>query len=107
MKALSKTLVIVVFSAVVVGISLTYLFGWLRPDIEPTSSEYPFLWGKVLIATISFFSFLFGFVEPRLPWRWPLIIAYVHYFSGFFILKHWGQIPPLELLYISVERVRL
>jgi hypothetical protein len=29
-------------------------------------------------------------------------MGYVHYFSGFYVMKFWGQIPPLELIYIGL-----
>jgi len=85
-----------------VAIAAMYLFSWLKSDGEPTTNEYTFLWEKVIVITIAVFSLVFGFVEPRAPWRWPLVMAYIHYFSGFFIMKHWGQIPPFELIYISL-----
>ena len=96
MKAPNKTLILVVCSAAV-AIAAMYLFSWLKSDGEPTTNEYTFLWEKVIVITIAVFSLVFGFVEPRAPWRWPLVMAYVHYLSGFFIMKHWGQIPPFEL----------
>jgi len=101
MKASSKTLTLVV-CGVVVAIAAMYLFKWLESDSEPVVNTYTFLWEKVIVTTIAFFSFIFGFIEPKSSWRWPLLIAYVHYFSGFFIMDHWGQIPPLELIYITL-----
>lgn len=79
-----------------------YFFRWLTGDEPPAGSGYDFVWEKVFISTTVAFSFAFGVVEPKSPWRWPLLIAYVHYFSGFFILRYWGQIPPFEMVYITL-----
>jgi len=27
---------------------------------------------------------------------------YAHYFSGFLFMQHWGQVPPFELLYVTI-----
>ena len=101
MKTSDKTFVLVVCSALV-AIAAMFLFSWLKSDGESTTKEYMLLWEKVFVVAIALFSFVFGFLEPRSPWRWPLLMAYVHYFSGFFIMEHWGQIPPFELVYITV-----
>jgi len=101
MKTSDKTFVLVVCSALV-AIAAMFLFSWLQSDGESTTKEYMFLWEKVFVVTIALFSFVFGLLEPSSPWRWPLVMAYVHYFSGFFIMEHWGQIPPFELVYITV-----
>ena len=101
MKASDKTFVLVVCSALV-AIAAMFLFSWLKSDGESTTKEYMLLWEKVFVVAIALFSFVFGFLEPRSPWRWPLVMAYVHYFCGFFIMEHWGQIPPFELVYITV-----
>jgi hypothetical protein len=57
---------------------------------------------SVFVSSLITFSLVVGFIEPRAPWRWPLVMAYVHNFSGFYIINNWGQIPPLELFYIGV-----
>jgi len=79
-----------------------YFFRWLTGDEPSAGTGYDFLWEKVFVSTVVVFSFAFGFAEPKSPWRWPLLIAYVHYFSGFFIMRFWGQIPPFELVYITL-----
>ncbi len=101
MKAPIKTLALFVCS-VVVAIALMYFFNWLTSGGEPSAMKTLFIFERFFVPTIAFFSFIFGFVEPKRPWRWPLIMAYVHYFSGFSIMKYWGQIPPLELIYITL-----
>lgn len=101
MKTSDKTFVLVLCSALV-AIAAMFLFSWLKSDGEYTTKEYYLLWEKVFVVAIAFFSFVFGFFEPKSPWRWPLVMAYVHYFSGFFIMEHWSQFPPLELIYITV-----
>ena len=88
-------------SSALAGIGAMYLFRLLNGDQSP-STPYNFIWEKVFVSAIVVFGFAFGFVEPRAPWRWPLVMGYVHYFSGFFIMKFWGQIPPFELLYIGL-----
>ena len=101
MKTSNKTLLLVA-SGVVVAIAAMYLFKWLESDGEPVANTYTFLWEKVIVTTIAFFSFVFGFIEPKSSWQWPLLMARVHYFSGFFIVEHWGQMPPFELIYITM-----
>ncbi|MOA65314.1 hypothetical protein D3C78_1916540 [compost metagenome] len=29
-------------------------------------------------------------------------MAYVHYVSGFYVMKVWGQIPPIEFMYVTL-----
>jgi hypothetical protein len=78
-----------------------YLFRRLSGDGLP-AEPYDFLWEKMIISALIILSFICGFLEPKAPWRWPILAAYTHYFSGFFIMKFWGQIPPFELIYIGI-----
>ncbi len=100
MSAPTKTTLLTFFS-LVAGIGTMYLFHLLGGD-EPPAEPYDFLWEKVFVSAVMLLSFVCGFLEPRAPWRWPLVMAYAHYFSGFYVMKHWGQIPPLELIYIGL-----
>ena len=73
------------------------------PDLFfPTSDSYDFVWEKALVATVAFFSLILGAVQPRGAWKWPLVMASAHYLSGFVLMHPWGQIPPLELVYVAV-----
>ncbi len=100
MRSSTKT-ILLTFSSVLAGIGVMYLFRLLAGD-EPPAEPYDYLLEKVLVSTTILFGFVCGFLEPRAPWRWPLIMAYIHYFSGFYIMKYWGQIPPFELVYIGL-----
>jgi hypothetical protein len=101
MKPVSRTLLLSVGS-VLVAVAAMFLFRFLEADQDFTTTKYSFLWEKVFVSSVAFFSFVFGYVEPKAPWRWPLLMAYVHYFSGFLIMSHWGQIPPFELIYVTL-----
>lgn len=87
-----------VFVAVLVMLFLCFL----ETGQDSTTTQYSFLWEKLLVSSIAVFSFVFGYLEPNAPWRWPLLMAYVNYFSGFLIMRHWGQIPPFELIYVTL-----
>lgn len=87
--------------AVIAGITTMCLFRWLAGD-NPPSDSYDFLWEKFIVSALTIFSFICGFIEPNAPWRWPLVMACACYFSGFIIMKSWGQIPPFELIYIGL-----
>lgn len=100
MKFTPKELVLFILT-VAVAIASMFLLRVVSIDNDATNHQYTFLWEKIIVSTIALASFIFGFIEQRDPWRWPLAIAYVHYFSGFFIMDIWGQIPPLELIYVS------
>jgi hypothetical protein len=62
---------------------------------------YDHLWEHILIVSVALASPVFGFAAPTLCWMWPLLMAYGFYFAGFVLLKHWGQIPPLELIWMT------
>jgi hypothetical protein len=97
----SKTVVLSICSFLV-ALTAMYFFRWVTGDEPSAGTGYDFLWEKVFVSAVVVFSFAFGLAEPKSPWRWPLLIAYVHYFSGFFIMRFWGQIPPFELVYITL-----
>jgi hypothetical protein len=97
----SKTIVLSMCSFVV-AVTTMYFFRWLTGDQPPGGSGYDFVWEKVFVSTVVVFSFVFGLTEPKSLWRWLLLMAYVHYFSGFFIMRFWGQIPPFELFVYCV-----
>jgi hypothetical protein len=78
-----------------------YLFRWLNGD-QPPTDQYNFLWEKVFVSTSIVFGLITGFTRTGAPWLWPFVMGYVHYFSGFAIMKFWGQIPPFELIYIGL-----
>lgn len=85
----------------VIGILTMYLFDWYQATRDYDPAEL--VWETVALGSFGIFAFLFGLLEPREPpWPWPLVMMYVHYFSGFVIMDHWGQIPPFELIYIGL-----
>src|SRR5439155_23319480 len=100
-RATNRTVVLTVCSFVV-AIGAMFLFRWLRLSNEIGTKGYTFTWEKTVLSAVGVSSFAFGFIEHRSPLRWPLLMMYVHYFSGFFIMKHWGQIPPFELIYMAI-----
>lgn len=101
MRPVSRTLLLSVGS-VLVAVAAMFLFRFLEADQNLTATKYSFLWEKVFVSSVALFSFVFGYVEPKAPWLWPLLMVYVHYFSGFLIMSHWGQILPFELIYVTL-----
>jgi len=101
LKILNKTK-IVATCCVIVAVAAMLLFKFLDVFNTQPPEDYNFLWEKIFVVFIALFSFIFSLIEPKSSWRWPLLMAYVHYFSGFIIMEHWGQIPPFELIYITI-----
>jgi phosphoglycerol transferase MdoB-like AlkP superfamily enzyme len=95
-----KTMLLMLCSALV-GIGAMYLFHWLNAD-QPPANPYNFLWEKVFLSTLIMFGLVSGFMRAGAPWLWPFVMSYVHYFSGFVIMKFWGQFPPFELIYLGL-----
>lgn len=93
--------VLLVISSAVAGIGSMYAYHWLTGD-QPPSVPYNYSWEKFLISAVVVVSFVLGFIEPKAPWRWPLIMAYGHYVTGFFVMRVWGQIPPIEFIYVTL-----
>ena len=62
------------------------------------TDSYDSAWEKAIVPVVAVFSLVFGMLEPRKAWRWPLVIMGFHYASGV-LMKHWGQLLPFELLY--------
>ena len=101
MKGLNKTWLLALCS-ITVAVGIMFWFRWLEPTARTETEGYDFLWEKLTVSTVTAFSLLFGFIEPRSPWRWPFLMMYAHYFSGFIIMRHWGQLPPFELIYMAL-----
>ena len=93
--------VLLALCSAVAGIGSMYVFRWLTGD-QPPSVPYSYSWEKFLLSASMVFGFVLGFFEPKAAWRWPLIMAYAHYISGFFIMRVWGQIPPIEFIYVTL-----
>jgi hypothetical protein len=100
-SAMNRSIVLAVCSFIV-AIGAMFLFRWLQPGEEFRTDGYTLLWEKTVLSAVGLFSLAFGFIEPRSPWRWPLLMMYVHYFSGFAIMERWGQVPPFELIYMAI-----
>jgi len=97
----AKEMVISLCSALV-GIGAMLCFRSMPAVYFTNSDSYDFAWEKTIVPVVAIFSLVFGAIEPKVPWRWPLIIMTVHYFSGFALMTNWGQIPPFEIAYCAV-----
>jgi hypothetical protein len=86
--------------SIMAAVGTMYFFRWLVSN--GSSAPFAFAWETTFVVSTMIVSWVFGIVEPQNPWRWPFLMAYVHYFSGFFIMKNWGQIPPFEVMYVTV-----
>ena len=106
MKSTRKALILTVVCVTAAIGSMHYL-NWLNVELLYSQSEYMKVWSGKILLGFAVLSLFCGAYEPRAPWRWPLLLMYVSYFSGFFIMKHWGQIPPLEIVIVGVQSIPL
>lgn len=106
MKSPIKALILTIVCVAAAIASMHYL-NWLNVEQLYSQSEYMKVWSSKILVGFALLSLIFGAYEPRAPWRWPLLLMYVSYFSGFFIMKHWGQIPPFEIVVVGVQSIPL
>jgi hypothetical protein len=100
---MSKSALAAVLLSAAVGIGAMLYFRTM-PNVYFVAGPGPYehAWQMTIIPIVVVFSLILGAMEPRAPWLWPLLIMGVHYFSGFALVKPWGQIPPFEFLYFEL-----
>jgi len=96
-----RTIVISAIS-ILVAIASTLLLAWLIEGQSYSQVEINSLWESGVLPTFAILSLVFGLVEPKAPWRWPLLLMYVNYVSRLWIMKDVGQLLPFELVFITV-----
>jgi hypothetical protein len=97
-----STNVLVSLCSIAAGLGVMAWCHWLEQGSHRAIlTGYDGLWQRLLMTAIASLSLPYGFVAPTLFWVWPLLIAYSFYFAGFFLLEHWGQVPPLELILMT------